>query len=68
MRAGVVVLVEPAIDDDLSLFRGCEPLGIEDFPAERSIETLVVPVLPGRARVDPDGLHADPLQPRLRGF
>ena len=56
------------IDDDLRLICGREPLGVEDFPAERSIETLVVPVLPGRARVDPDGLHADPLQPRLRGF
>ena len=47
MWTGVVVLPEPVIDDDLSLFRCGEPFGIEDFPAKGSVEPFVVSVLPG---------------------
>ncbi len=47
MGSGVVVLSEPAIDHDLCLPGGCEPFGIENLAAERSIEPFVVPVLPG---------------------
>lgn len=54
MGWGVVVLSEPAIDHDLCLPGGCEPFGIENLAAERSIEPFVVPVLPGWTRVDPD--------------
>ena len=65
MGAGVVVLPEPAIDHDLCLLGRCEPFGIDNFAAERSIEPFVVSVLPGRARVDPDRVYTDLLEPTL---
>ncbi len=46
MGAGVVVLLEPAIDDDLRLFCRGEPLGVEDLAAEGSVEPFIVAVLP----------------------
>ena len=46
MGTRVIVLPEPVIDDDLSLFRCGEPLGIQDFPAKCSVEPFVVAVLP----------------------
>ena len=58
MRAGVVVLSEPVIDDDLSLLGRREPFGIEYLTAQRAVEPLVVPVLPRRSRVDADRLWA----------
>ena len=42
----MIVLPEPFIDDDLGLFGDVEPLSIEDFMAERSIEAFVVSILP----------------------
>lgn len=50
MRSGVGVLSDPAIDYDLRLLRGREPLGIQDRPAQCAVEPLVVAVLPGAAR------------------
>ena len=44
MGAGMVVLPESMIEDDLGLLRCREPLRIEDFPAERAFESLVVSV------------------------
>ena len=70
MRADVIVLPEPLIDDDLGLLGRREPLGVENLVPERSIEALVVAVLPGRARIDPDGLNAnapEPVLERCRG-
>ena len=46
MRADLVVLPEPAVDDDLGLFGGREPLGIQNFASEGSVEARVVAVLP----------------------
>ena len=46
MWAGVIVLPEPAIDDDLDLLCGREAHRIEDLTAQGSVEALVVPVLP----------------------
>ncbi len=54
MRSGVVVLPEPAIDHNLCQLGRCEPFGIENLAAERSIEPLILSFLPGRAQVDPD--------------
>ena len=65
MRADVIVLLEPRVDDDLGLLGRREPLGIENLVPERPIEALVVAVLPGRARIDPDRLNADALKPVL---
>ncbi len=63
MVADPVVLFKPDTDDDPSLACGREPLGVETFAAECSVEALVVAVLPGRSRIDPDGLNADTLKP-----
>jgi hypothetical protein len=65
MRANVIILPEPRVDNDLGLLGRREPLGIENLVPERPIEALVVAVLPGRARIDPDGLNADTLEPVL---
>ena len=47
MRSGVIVLLEPVIDDDLGLLSVRKPFSIENLPAQRPIEPLVVSVLPG---------------------
>ena len=44
-----IVLFQPDIDDDLSLFNCREPFGVEDFSSERSIEPFIVTVLPRTA-------------------
>lgn len=63
MRADVIVLPEPAIDDDLGLFGGGELSRVEDLAAQGAVEALVVSILPGRTGVDPNGLHANALKP-----
>ena len=47
MRAGMVVLSEPCIDGDLGLLCGVEPLHIQNFPTQCSIEAFVVAIFPG---------------------
>ena len=44
--SSMVVLSEPVNEDDLSLSGCVEPLGIQDFSAKCSFETLVVTVPP----------------------
>ncbi len=66
MRADVIVLPEPLGDDHTGLVDACKPLSIQNLVPERSIEALVVAVLPGRARIDPDRLNADALKPVLK--
>ncbi len=63
MRSGVIVLFEPAVDDDLGLPCRREPFGVQDFPAQRAIEAFVVSILPGRSRKDVDWFDVDALQP-----
>jgi hypothetical protein len=46
MRADVVVVFQPCFDDGFGLVNAHEPFGIKNFPAERSIEALVIAVLP----------------------
>ena len=46
MRAGFVVLPEPAIDDDLGLLGGVETFRIQNFPTQCSIEAFVVDIFP----------------------
>lgn len=65
MRADVIVLPEPRVDDDLRLTGRREPLGIEHLAAQRAVEALVVAVLPGRAWIDADRLNADMAEPIL---
>jgi hypothetical protein len=66
--ARVVILLEPVIDNDLSLLGRCEPLGIENLPAQRAIKALNVSVLPGRTGIDADRLDADASKPVLCCF
>lgn len=68
MRAGVVVLSEPVIDDDLGLLGRREPLRIENLPPQCPIEPLVVSVLPRRSRVNADRLDANASKPALHRF
>ena len=36
---GVIELLDPVIDDDLGLLRGCEPFGIENLSTQRPVES-----------------------------
>ena len=46
MWPDLVVLSEPDIDDDLSLFGGVKPFGVKDFATECSVEAFVVSIFP----------------------
>ena len=46
MRTGVIVLSEPVFDNDLSLLRRRELLGVEYLMTQGSVEAFVVSVLP----------------------
>lgn len=68
MWPDVVVLSEPLIDDGLRL-SGCrEPFGVEHFATKRSVEALIVSVLPWRARIDVNRLDADFGEPVFEGL
>ena len=41
----MIVLFQPGINDDLSLFDGREPFGIEDFFSERAIKAFIISIL-----------------------
>lgn len=47
MWSEAIVLSEPGIDDDLSLFGGVGPFCVEDFPAKYAVDALIVSILPG---------------------
>ena len=60
-----IVLFQPDIDDDLSLFNCREPFGVEDFSSERSIEPFIVTVLPRTAGIDLYRLDPNLFKPDL---
>src|SRR5471032_1363514 len=69
MRAHLVVVLAPRLDDDLGLGAGPEPFEAQALVAELAVETLRRAILPGLARIDQGGLDAlidDPLQKRAR--
>ena len=68
MRPDLIVLFEPLIDHGLSLSGCAKPFGIENFSAKRAVEPLIIPSLPWRPGVDPDGLDADFGQPVFEGL
>ena len=47
MRAGVIVLSQPLVNDDLSLLCCGEPFGVEHLAAQSSVKSFVVSILPG---------------------
>ena len=59
----MVVLPEPLVDDDLSLLRRREPLGVEQLAAMGPVEAFVVSVYPRDPRIDTYGLDPDPGKP-----
>ena len=59
------VLSEPGVNDDLSLFDGREPFGIEDFFSEGSIKAFFVSILPRTAGVDLNRFNLNLLEPSL---
>ncbi len=61
----MIVLSEPDINDDLSLFDGREPFGIEDFFSERAIKAFVVSILPRTAGIDLNRFNSNLLEPSL---
>ena len=65
MKSDLIVLPEPGIDCDLSLFGGVEPFRVEHFASKCPVEAFVVSILPWRARIDLQRLGADPFQPAL---
>ena len=62
------VLPEPNTDCDLGLSCGVEPLRVEHFPHQCSVETFVMSVLPRIARKELQRLDSDLLQPMLEAF
>ena len=62
MRVDLIVLFQPDIDGSLGAPSGKKPLGIEDLICKRSVEALVVAVLPRAVRID---LHrGDAISPK----
>jgi len=60
-------VVLPGLNQHLGLSEAGEDFAVEQFVAERSVEALVVTVLPRRARRDVERLHADLGEPDLHG-
>lgn len=58
MRPDLIVLLEPLVDDGLSLTCCAKPFSVQKFPAESAVEALIVSVLPGRPRIDADRFDA----------
>ena len=63
MRADVIVLFEPPVDDGLGLFDRWEPFPIEHLAPKRSVEAFVVSILPWTTGINLDWLNADLVQP-----
>ena len=63
MRADVVVLTMPVLDQDLRLLEGVEDLSVEQFVPKPTIEALTVPVLPRTAWLDEQRCDVEPIEP-----
>ena len=68
MGSDVIIFRWPDIDCHLRLFDAVEPLGIENFSAQRAVEPFVVAILPGATWVDLDRRHPNPSKPFLEVF
>ena len=66
MWADVVILSEPLADGDLCLFGRAKPFRIEHLMAQRSVEPLIVSVLPWRTWRYLDGLNSYLDEPLLQ--
>jgi hypothetical protein len=68
MRPDLVILFEPLIDHGLSLAGCAKPFGVESFSAEGAVEALIIPIFPGRYRIDADRSDGRFGQPFFEGF
>src|SRR5690606_19766514 len=66
MRALLIVLLDPGLDDLSRLLHGAEPPPVQAAVAEDAVEALVPAVLPRAAGLDVMRLHADLAQPLLQ--
>ena len=66
VRSDLVVLPEPGIDCDLSLFGGVEPFRVEDFFPQGAVKALVIPIFPRAAWIDLHRFDPNLLQPVLQ--
>ena len=62
VRPERVVLMSPALDQDLGLKQRIEDLAIEKLSAEFPIERFDIAILPWASGLDEQGAHADPTQ------
>ena len=67
MRAHVVVLAKPLVDDRLRLSGLCQTFGLEDLVAQRSVGAFFIAVLSRIAGIDLCGLDASPPLPVPEG-
>src|SRR5665213_2259693 len=67
MRSHVVVKIPPFGELCLRLLQRCEPLDVEAFIAESSVETLDEPVLHRPSRAEEAELHTRLYRPHLHG-
>ena len=65
VRSDLVVLPEPNIDSDLSLFGGVKPFRVEDFFSQGAVKALVIPIFPRAAWIDLHWFDPNLLQPVL---
>src|SRR6478672_6318529 len=65
MRADGVIMPPPGLDQHFGLGEAVEDLAVEQFVAKRSVEALVVAILPGRTGRDVERLDPDLPEPFL---
>ena len=63
MRSQVILWEEPTFDHERCLSVSCEPSGVEHLATQHALEALVVAILPGRSRVDLNGLDSNACEP-----
>ena len=62
----MIVLFGPYTNDDFGEFYSAERLHIENFTSQSAIEALIVTVLPGTTRINPDRFDTDFGEPCLK--
>ena len=64
----MVVVMAPALDENLGFEEGVEDLTVEQLVAQLAVEAFIVAILPGASGLDVEGLHTDPGEPGLDGL
>ena len=61
----MVVVMAPALDENLGFEEGVEDLAIEKLIAQFSVEAFIVAILPRASGLDKESLDPDPGEPGL---